>query len=220
MGQLQRADGVAGAFADHVQLAFQGVGDADRGAASDEHLADHRFDFFYRFAEIRAVDRHVAPAEKGLSFVLDRALDLVFTGNARCGLARQEHHADAIVPGRGQLDALFGHFLAEKGIGNLDQDARAIGGLGVCADRTTVGQVAQYGQSLFDDVVAFFALDMGDESDAAGVVFVGCVVQALGFRQIWMSHRAPRQKHFDNQQVASQFAAARQNPEINVRKTE
>jgi hypothetical protein len=42
-----------------------------------------------------------------------------------------------------------------------------------------VSQVFQQLQTLSDDVVAFSALDVGDETDAAGVVFVARVVQTL-----------------------------------------
>ena len=72
--------------------------------------------------------RHVAPAEQHLAFVLDRALDLVLAGEARGRLLRQEHHADAVLPERRQLDALLRHLLAEERVGDLDQDARAVAG--------------------------------------------------------------------------------------------
>jgi hypothetical protein len=42
-----------------------------------------------------------------------------------------------------------------------------------------MGQVFQDLQTLLDDGMAFAALDMGDKSDATGVVFVGRVVQSL-----------------------------------------
>jgi hypothetical protein len=42
-------------------------------------------------------------------------------------------------------------------------------------------EVLQDQQTLFDDGVAFISLDVGDESDAAGIVFIGRIVQTLGF---------------------------------------
>ena len=53
----------------------------------------------------------------------------------------------------------------------------------VRAHRAAMVQVLQDLQALLDDGVAFLALDVGDETDAAGVMFVLGVVQALGGRQ-------------------------------------
>ena len=88
-----------GALADDVELALEGVaGRCMPRPRADEHLADHRLDLLARgSAERRVVHRHVAPAEQQLAFVRDRALDLVLAGRARGGLARQEHHADAVL---------------------------------------------------------------------------------------------------------------------------
>jgi hypothetical protein len=44
-----------------------------------------------------------------------------------------------------------------------------------------VVDILQNQQTLFDNGVALVALDMGDESDATGVVFIGWIVQTLGF---------------------------------------
>ena len=132
-----------------------------------------------RFAEAGAVDRHVAPAEQDLAFVLDRALDLVFAGEARRRFLGQEHHADAVLARRRQAHALRGHLLAEERVGNLDQDAGAVAGERIGADRAAMGEVAQDLQTLLDDRVAFLALDVRDEADAAGVVLVGGVVETL-----------------------------------------
>jgi hypothetical protein len=41
-------------------------------------------------------------------------------------------------------------------------------------------QVFQDQQALLDDGVAFIALDVSDESNATGVMFIGRVVQTLG----------------------------------------
>jgi hypothetical protein len=43
-----------------------------------------------------------------------------------------------------------------------------------------VVEVLQDLQALLDDRVALVALDMGDETDAAGIVFIGGIVQTLG----------------------------------------
>ena len=167
---------MAGRFADDIELALKRIGDGDPAAAADEYLADHRFDFLDRLAEPRVVARHVAPAEQDLALVLDRALDFVFARQPRSRFLRQEHHADAVLSNGRQFDALLGHFLAEKRVGNLHQDACAVTSKRVGAHRAAVGKVLQDLQPLLDDGVAFLGLDVRNKTDATGIVFVGGVV--------------------------------------------
>ena len=60
--------------------------------------------------------------------------------------------------------------------------------LRVGAHRAAVGQVLQDQQALLDDGVAFLAFDVGDKADAAGIVFVGGVVQTLWLRKAGLVH--------------------------------
>src|SRR5439155_11816423 len=122
------------------------------------------------------------PAEQHLALVLDGALDLVFAGVARGGVARQEHHADAVLARRRQLHALLRHLLAEEAVGDLDQQARTVGELRVIAHGAAVSEVSQHRQALLDDGVRLPALDVGYEADAAGVMLVVRVIQALSLQ--------------------------------------
>src|SRR5262249_26649777 len=178
--QLQRLDGVARALADDVELALERVGDGDAAAAPDEHLPDDGLELDRRLREVGVVDRDVAPAKQVLPFVLDRALDLVFAGDARRGIARQDHHADAVLARRRQLHSLLRHLLAVKAIRDLDQDAGAIGKLRIPAYRAAMREVAQHREPLLDDGVRLAALDVGDEAYAAGVMLVFRPVKPLG----------------------------------------
>ena len=54
-------------------------------------------------------------------------------------------------------------------------------------DGAAMGQVAEDFNASLDDIVAFPALDVGDEADPAVVVFVGGIVKALGLRHTCMS---------------------------------
>ena len=192
VGELERLDGVAGRLADDVELALERVGDRDLGPAPDEHLPDDRLELPRRLGEVGAVDRYVAPAEQHLALVLDRALDLVLAGEARGRFPREEHHADAVLAEGRQRDALPRELLAEELVRDLDQQPRAVRELWVVADRAPVGQVLEDQQALLDDLVALLALDVRDEADAAGVVLVGRVIEALGGGQARMAHLAPR----------------------------
>jgi hypothetical protein len=46
-----------------------------------------------------------------------------------------------------------------------------------------VGQILENLQALLDDRVALLVLDMGDETDAAGIVFIGGVIETLVLRK-------------------------------------
>ena len=92
---------------------------------------------------------------------------------------RQEDHADAVFAVRRQRHALLGHFLAIETVRNLDQDARAIAHQRIGADGAPVVEVLENLQALLDDLVAFLALDVSDEADAAGVMLVLRVIQTL-----------------------------------------
>ncbi|MNS92630.1 hypothetical protein D3C72_1267730 [compost metagenome] len=178
--ELQALDVGAGGLADHVQLALQRVLHDHVVAAADEDLAQQRFLFAHggRHGHV-AVDRHVAPAQQHLAFGLDGAFHLLFAGFARGVFLRQEDHADAIFAGRGQRDALLGHFFAVQQVGQLDQDAGAVAHQLVGADGAAVVEVLEDLQALQHDGVALLALDVGDEADAAGVVLIGTGIQTV-----------------------------------------
>ena len=187
--ETERLDGVRGTAADDVQLALERVGDHDVGAAADEDLTDHRFLGAHRRRHRQvAVDRDVAPAENNLAFGTHGAFDLFLTGQARSRFLRQKDHADAVVAGLRQGDALLRHFLAQVGVWNLDQDTGPVAHQRVGADGAPVIQVFQDLQALFDDRVALLPLDVCDKTDTAGVVLVGRVVKPLPFRYSRIHH--------------------------------
>ena len=61
---------------------------------------------------------------------------------------------------------------------NLHQDAGAVAGARVGADRAAVLEVQQNGQRVFDDLVRLASLDVGDEADAAGILVERGIVEA------------------------------------------
>ena len=148
-------------------------------AAADEDLLDVRLRVARHAADGGAVDRRVAPAEHGETFFADDALDDAFALQALVRLHRQEHHADAVLAGRRQREAELGALAREELVRDLDQDAGAVAGLRIAAAGAAVRQVDQDLDALDDDVVRFVTLDVGDEADAAGVVFSARVVETL-----------------------------------------
>ena len=55
---------------------------------------------------------------------------------------------------------------------DLYHDAGSVAGLPVTAFSAPVGHVFQYGESFFDDVVVFAAVNVYDKTNTAGVVLV------------------------------------------------
>jgi hypothetical protein len=183
MLELERLDGVAGRLADHVELTFQRVRGHDVAATANEDLADHRLGGAHgRGHRHIAVHRHVAPAQHDLAFEAHGAFQLLLARQARGVFLRQEDHAHAVFAGGRQLHALLGHLFAVELVRDLDQDAGAIAHQRVGTHGTPVVQVLKDLQTLRNDLVGFLALDMRHHADAAGVMLVGGVVQALGLR--------------------------------------
>ena len=87
--------------------------------------------------------------------------------------------ADAIFACLRQDDALLGHLLAEKAVGNLHENARAVAHQRIGTDGTAMRQVLENEQAVAHDLVRLLALHMCDEADAAGVMFVARIVKAL-----------------------------------------
>ena len=106
------------------------------------------------------------------------ALDDVAPG----GLARHEQRADRVVAGLGQLEADLGGLALEEGVRNLHQNAGAVAGARIGADRAAVFEIAENAERVGDDLVRFPALDVGDEADAAGILFQAGIVETLGGR--------------------------------------
>jgi hypothetical protein len=91
---------------------------------------------------------------------------------------------------RRQLDLLLRHFFPEEPVGNLNEDACAIGSFGVRTHRAAMGQIAQNLQSLLDNGVTLAALDMRDKAYSARIVLVGGIVKSLRAWRTEMVHHA------------------------------
>jgi hypothetical protein len=76
------------------------------------------------------------------------------------------------------LEADLGGLALEEGVRNLHQDARAVAGARIGADRAAMFEVAQDVERVGDDLMRPLALDVGDEADAAGILFQRKVVEA------------------------------------------
>ena len=69
--------------------------------------------------------------------------------------------------------------LGEELVRDLHQDAGAVAGARIGADRAAVLQIAQDGERVLDQLVRVPALDVGDEADAAGILVERRIVETL-----------------------------------------
>jgi hypothetical protein len=122
VAKLQGLYRVAGLLADDVELALQRVLVHLLPAPRDEDLPDDGLDVLGALGKAAVRRRHVAPAEQDLAFARHRPLDLLLAGHPRCRLFRQEHHANAVLADRRERKTLRAARLAEKAVGQLDQD--------------------------------------------------------------------------------------------------
>src|SRR6185312_4549188 len=124
----------------------------------------------HRLAERRVVGRYVAPADEREAFAIDD-VDIDVTDNLPPVLfGRHEQLADRVLAGLGQHETEFLRLLGEELVRDLHKDARAVAHPRVGADRTAMLEIAEDTQAVFDDLVRLAALDVGDETDAAGIL--------------------------------------------------
>ncbi len=115
-------------------------------------------------------------------------LELLDDDVAGLGLLRQKAHRHRIIAGLRQGHAGLGRPFAQQQVGNLDQAARAIAHFGIGAHRAAMIQIDKELKALRDDIMGFFAFDIGDESHTAGVMLVGGVIKPLLRRRRCAGH--------------------------------
>ena len=172
------------------QLVFGSLAHAERGALQgqagpvaliaaapgQEKLGEVRHGLGRGGADMLGVHGEFAPAEH---------LHVLFGGDALDGghgaataffFLWKESRADRVRARLGQLEI---HDLAVELVRDLDQQTGAVAGVGFGAAGPAMFQVAQRDQGLCDDRVISAALQVSDEGDTAGVVFVLTSVQAM-----------------------------------------
>jgi hypothetical protein len=65
-------------------------------------------------------------------------------------------------------------------MGEPGEDPRAVAGILLAPAGTAVVHVFEHGEGVFDDFVRFPALDVGDETHAAGIMFELWVIESHG----------------------------------------
>ncbi len=176
---------------DQIQPPFERILVRDVVGRGDKHLADERLGSTGGLPRIAVVGGHVSPPDHPLTLGLNRVLDQLLELRAALVLGRQEHHPDGVAAGRRQLDS--GSHTTEERVGDLQQDARTVTGVGIRARSPAVLEVAEGLKALLDDGVGRLAPELGDQRDATGVVLVGRVVEATWPRHCGcLIHRGSR----------------------------
>jgi hypothetical protein len=85
--------------------------------------------------------------------------------------------------GLGQGDAEGRAGLAQEFMRDLHEDARAVAGERVGSGGAAMGQVFEDLQAVLDDLAAWPAFEIGDETDAASIVLVLRIVESLRGRR-------------------------------------
>ena len=166
-------------LADDEQFALERVLVGAVVAPANEHLAHERFGRDDALAQSRIFDGHVAPTEDMLSFRLDKLFDDTNAVRPRPFGLRHKHHADAVIARLRKIDPDVAANGAQMGVRHLNENARAVAGQRVGADRATMSEVFQNLQTLIDDPVAFPVLYVRNETDPARIVLVARVVEPL-----------------------------------------
>ena len=171
-------------LAQDVQLALEVVLAELLFPLSNEHLHVDGFGRRHRDAERRIVGRDIgAPAKQLEAFLRGDLFEGLAHHLAPLGVARHEQHADAVLAGLRQRDAERLRLAREELVRNLHQDAGAVAGARIGADRAAMLEIEQDGQRILHDLLGLPALDVGDEADAAGILGEGGIVEAVAFRQ-------------------------------------
>ena len=158
-------------LADYVQLLLQLGSIHVMGAAPDEHLRYVRAYGTSVAAHLGLIQRNVAPAEQLQPFVLDNPGNVVLHLLLRGRLGRHEHHAHTVCAFQRKLQAQRAAFAPEKLVGRLYQNPSSVPGLRVAPASAPVSEVDQDLKPLFNDPVRLMALYIGDNADAATIVF-------------------------------------------------
>ena len=182
---LKLGERVLHLLANHEELALKRVLILAIVAFADDRLLDHGHRIDHRLAKPVHRDRHIAPTKEDLTFFRGKLLKLLSDKGARGLVLRHKAHGDAVFASRWQGHLMGARPFAHDRIGDLHKQAGTIAQKRVGADSTAVVNPLQNLKRLLDNGMTFLALDVGDHTYSAGVMFIYRVVKTLG---IWVSH--------------------------------
>jgi hypothetical protein len=106
-------------------------------------------------------------------------------------VGRQKHHAHPILPRLRQVNVQSRAGVLQERMGELQEDARPITGIGFTATGTTVIQVLKNCQGLLHNGVRFSSLNIHNETNTACIVFESGVIETLFVGGVRSCHDGP-----------------------------
>jgi hypothetical protein len=145
------------------------------GRIGDEQLLADRHDRSRAGAETIRIDGHIAPPDHRQTFVDEDGPDCLLGLFGVGRVERQECHPTAYA-----APATAARIRRPReSIGDLDEDSRAVAGVGLGAGCTPMLEIAERTEAHGHDRPACCALHVRDERDAASVVFEPWIVETL-----------------------------------------
>ena len=123
-----------------------------------------------------------------LSFLMHDLLELRTAAAAIFGIGRQKHGADAVIAERRQRDIEALALFFQEAMRHLHEDAGAVARFFLAAAGAAMLQIQENLDRHFDNVVRLAIVQIDDEADAAGIVFVPGVIQPLPGRSDGVRH--------------------------------
>jgi hypothetical protein len=166
-------------FSDHEERYFEACVAVDialHAHSRDEYLSYDRTRAPRRSGQYRVVDRNVAPAKHGASFLRYRFFNRALARETSRATSGEEQHADSVTTCVGQCNSDVRAGAPKKNVGHLKQNARAITGAGVSRDSASVRKIPEKLERLLYNVARANAMDVRDKPNSARVMFVGRVV--------------------------------------------
>ena len=137
------------------------------------------FGRLHRLAQGGVVGRNIAPAEQ---FHADAGALLGIKVHDLLPQAiiimRQEQHDNGVTAGLRKRETEFAGLLREKLVGNLNENAGAVAGARVGPDSAAMLEILHNRQRVLHDGMRLPALDVGDETDPAGILRQGRIVKS------------------------------------------
>ncbi len=147
----------------------------------DEDLRDAGLVASRGLTEDLALHRHGAPADELLPFVADDVLEDLHRRLALAGVWGEKNKAGTVVALGRQVDTLLRHFLAKEFVGHLHKDPGTVASRRVRTACAAVIHLRIHRQRLLDNVMRALPFEMGNETHAASVFFMGRMPKTLGF---------------------------------------
>ncbi len=165
---------------DDVELPLEGV--AGEGPAREEALADRRLRHPGEIPERIRVHGDRPPSENRAPFLRCHPFEGVHAPVGKVLVRREKDEARRILTAGRKRESQVAATVAEKGVRDLQQEARPVPRRLVAADRPPVLEVHEDRDGVVHDGVVRRRVEPGDEAHSATVVLVGRVVQPVRFR--------------------------------------